>query len=152
MKIYIAGPMTGLPDFNRGAFFTLEQFLRESRPEQKHVLLNPAVLPDGLEHGDYMEICIPMVKAATTLILLPGWERSRGAQMELAFARFRKMTVIEAFAPELCPPGVDCDEPEVHRITRTIASDRKYTPMKECTFVLAEDSTDLHKRVLMELL
>lgn len=46
-KIYIAGPMTGYKDFNRPAFkaFALKLSL------DGNVVLNPAVLPDGLEQA-----------------------------------------------------------------------------------------------------
>lgn len=44
-KIYIAGPMTGIPDYNRPAFNEYAAKL----VEQGHTVLNPATLPDGLE-------------------------------------------------------------------------------------------------------
>ena len=81
-KIYIAGPMTGLPNFNRDAFH------RETERLQTlgHVALNPAILPDGLEQHQYMAICIEMVKMADQLVMLPGWERSAGARAEHTLA------------------------------------------------------------------
>ena len=81
-KIYIAGPMSGLPNFNRDAFH------REAERLQTlgHVALNPAILPDGLEQHEYMAICIEMVKMADQLVMLPGWERSAGARAEHALA------------------------------------------------------------------
>jgi hypothetical protein len=44
MKIYIAGPMTGYPDYNRTAFFSKAKELME----EGHIVLNPALLPAGL--------------------------------------------------------------------------------------------------------
>jgi len=81
-KIYIAGPMSGLPDFNRPAFH------REANRLGKlgHVVLNPATLPDGLEQHEYMALCIEMVKIADQLTLLPDWEASAGATAEHALA------------------------------------------------------------------
>ncbi|WP_273767334.1 DUF4406 domain-containing protein [Aeromonas hydrophila] len=81
-KIYIAGPMTGLPNFNRDAFNEEAQRLHALG----HVPLNPAILPDGLEQHEYMAICIEMVKVADQLVLLPNWERSAGATAEHALA------------------------------------------------------------------
>ncbi len=81
-KIYIAGPMTGLPNFNRDAF-NKEALRLQSLG---HVALNPAILPDGLEQHEYMAICIEMVKMADHLVLLPNWERSAGATAERALA------------------------------------------------------------------
>lgn len=77
-KIYLAGPMTGLPDFNRPAFFRQAEQVAASG----HIVLNPAVLPLGLAHHEYMAICLPMVEIADELLMLPGWEQSKGAKME----------------------------------------------------------------------
>ena len=76
IKVYIAGPMTGLPDFNRGAFFDAADVLFS----HGHIVLNPAVFPDGLEHGDYMKICLPMIDAAEAVIMLPGWGKLQRRQ------------------------------------------------------------------------
>lgn len=81
-KIYIAGPMTGLPDYNRPAFNAEAQRLQAIG----HVPLNPALFPDGLEQHEYMALCIEMVKMADQLLMLPGWERSAGAFAEHALA------------------------------------------------------------------
>ena len=56
-KIYIAGPISGLPNFNRDAF-NLEA---ERLHALGHIALNPAILPDGLKQHEYMAICIEMV-------------------------------------------------------------------------------------------
>lgn len=81
-KIYIAGPISGLPNFNRDAFNAEANRLLGLG----HVALNPAILPDGLEQHEYMAICIEMVKMADQLVMLPGWERSAGARAEHALA------------------------------------------------------------------
>ena len=81
-KIYIAGPISGLPNFNRDAFNAEAHRLLGLG----HVALNPAILPDGLEQHEYMAICIEMVKMADQLVMLPGWERSAGARAEHALA------------------------------------------------------------------
>lgn len=81
-KIYIAGPISGLPNFNRDAFNAVAHRLLGL----SHVALNPAILPDGLEQHEYMAICIEMVKMADQLVMLPGWERSAGARAEHALA------------------------------------------------------------------
>lgn len=92
IKAYVAGPMTGLPDFNRPAFFDAAGVLFD----HGHIVLNPAVFPDGLEHGDYMKICLPMIDAAEAVILLPGWEKSKGANMEYQYALIKRLPVFEA--------------------------------------------------------
>ncbi|WP_233268176.1 DUF4406 domain-containing protein [Vibrio metschnikovii] len=89
-KIYIAGPMTGLPDFNKPKFFKTEFNLRC----ENYTVLNPAILPDGLEHHEYMEICLPMVRVSDAVYMLKGWENSKGANMEHDYARDIGLEVI----------------------------------------------------------
>lgn len=83
MKIYIAGPMTGLPLFNRPTFHDAESIL----VSDGHVVLNPAVLPGGLEQREYMDICCAMIRCADAVFMLRGWERSEGAAAEHALAK-----------------------------------------------------------------
>ena len=82
MKIYIAGPMTGLPDCNRPAFFKAEKILKKSG----HTVLNPANNPEGLTHDEYMHICRAMIDVSEMVVFLPGWEESKGARIEYSWA------------------------------------------------------------------
>lgn len=82
MKIYIAGPMSGLPDFNRAAF----QAAQEVLSEHGNQVLSPAVLPNGLEQHEYMDICLAMLRCADCIYMLKGWENSLGAKAEHALA------------------------------------------------------------------
>ncbi|MES4611383.1 DUF4406 domain-containing protein [Ewingella sp. CoE-038-23] len=91
MKIYIAGPMTGLPQFNRPAF--LQAALNLSF--QKHTPLNPAMLPDGMTEADYMAIGLTMLQRADAIYLLNGWKFSAGARAEHALAMKLGLQVIE---------------------------------------------------------
>lgn len=91
MKVYIAGPMTGLPDYNRPAFNAAAKILSQCG----EIVLNPAVLPDGMRHEEYMTICLAMVEVCDAVMLLPGWEQSVGAQMEHKRARELGKEVIE---------------------------------------------------------
>lgn len=91
MKIYIAGPMTGLPHFNRPAFNQAAINLSF----EKHVPLNPAILPDGLTEADYMAIGLTMLQRAEAIYLLTGWQFSAGARAEHALALKLGLEVIE---------------------------------------------------------
>lgn len=91
MKVYIAGPMTGLPHFNRPAF----QQAAINLSFEKHVPLNPAILPDGLTEADYMTIGLTMLQRAEAIYLLTGWQFSAGARAEHALALKLGLEVIE---------------------------------------------------------
>lgn len=91
MIIYIAGPMTGIKEFNRPLFNKVAIELTE----QGHSALNPATLPDGLTQGQYMQICLPMVAVADELVMLPGWEQSEGAYIEFLTAKKAGKTIRE---------------------------------------------------------
>lgn len=82
IRHYIAGPMTGLPDLNRSAFFAMAQHIEDIGG----VVLNPAALPQGLTEPQYMDICLAMIRASDAIVLLPGWEASAGALAEYHYA------------------------------------------------------------------
>lgn len=92
-KIYIAGPMTGIPDFNRKAFNDMAAILRS----RGHIVLNPAILPDGLEQHEYMDVTIAMLRCSDTVCLLEGWTGSDGAKAEAALAKKLKIEVRPEF-------------------------------------------------------
>ena len=90
MIVYIAGPMTGLEDNNKPAFWEAEDVLGRLG----YKCLNPASLPDGLDAEKYMPICLAMLDAADAVALLDGWERSKGAAIEEAYARYQGKRVV----------------------------------------------------------
>lgn len=92
MIIYIAGPMSGIKDFNRPLF----NMVAAELADQGHSVLNPATLPDGLSQGQYMQICLPMVAVADELVMLPGWEQSEGAYIEFLSAKKCGKTIRDA--------------------------------------------------------
>ena len=106
MRLYLSGPMRGLPQFNRAAFDEAAAKLRAkghevfSPPEHSANLFGPQALDDAdgdearlggdpltisrtLFHGDLTQICL----WADAVALLPGWQDSRGASAEAAVGR-----------------------------------------------------------------
>ena len=103
MKLYLAGPMSGLPDFNFPAFDAAAAQLREAG----HHVFNPADEDrnsgfDGMGmSGDPVEAAAKGFNLRETLkadlswicdhaegiALLPGWEKSNGARAEVALSR-----------------------------------------------------------------
>lgn len=90
---YLSGPMTGLPDFNRPAFHAAAATLRA----QGHVVINPAEVDLGPDAtwADYMRIHLAEIaRRVTQVFVLPGWESSRGAQLEVHVARALGLPVV----------------------------------------------------------
>ena len=83
MIIYIAGPMSGLPDSNYPAFHAAAAALRAA----DHTVLNPAENPAPPEgHPNpwqyYMRMSLKQIADAESLYMLNGWENSEGASIE----------------------------------------------------------------------
>lgn len=80
MKVYISGPMTGLPEFNYPAFFMAAEIIRS----HGHEPINPA---EGMTDMDkpwvwYMRRALRMLLDADEVWMLPRWQRSKGARLE----------------------------------------------------------------------
>ncbi|MEJ5148998.1 DUF4406 domain-containing protein [Comamonas sp. MYb396] len=110
-RIYVAGPMTGLPDFNFPAFNTAAN---ELRAEGWHVE-NPAEhgILDGAQWSDYMHTDLQQLSTCCAIYLLPGWSKSRGATLEAHVAQALGMAVYyapnaeaEAVAAQAAPAAV----------------------------------------------
>lgn len=82
MKLYIAGPMTGIKDYNYPAFHYTEKLLKSIGYE----VLNPARQGFGKEYHEYLELAIADVFECDGIALLPNWEDSPGALAEVALA------------------------------------------------------------------
>lgn len=83
--IYISGPMTGLPEMNFPAFNAKAAELRS----QGRDVVNPAEhdeAPDLPWHV-YLRKDIRLLMDCDTIHMLPGWESSRGARLELHIAK-----------------------------------------------------------------
>ena len=83
MKIYIAGKITGDPDY-RAKFADAQRQIEA----QGHTVLNPAELPEGMEPKDYMRICFAMIDVADAVVFLPDAAESAGARLEMAYCEY----------------------------------------------------------------
>lgn len=80
MKLYIAGPMTGLPDFNYPAFYKAAEQLTAAGYQVE----NPA---ENKVEGTaswlaYMRLSLVQISRVDGIALLPGWRNSKGARLE----------------------------------------------------------------------
>lgn len=83
MKIYIAGKITGDPNYK-------EKFASYAeRVEQNgHIALNPAESPEGMLPSDYMRLCFAMIDICDKAYFMPDYVDSQGAQLELMYCRY----------------------------------------------------------------
>lgn len=93
-RIYVAGPMTGIEDFNFPAFNAAAGILRA----HGYIVENPAEhgIVDGADWADYLAYDLTRLGLCDTIYLLPGWENSKGAQLEFLIAERLGMKVIHA--------------------------------------------------------
>jgi hypothetical protein len=90
MKVYISGPISlgGTLDdaaikANMKAFSDAEARL----VAEGHEPLNPCIHGAGKSWSEYMRLDIAMVLRADRILLLPGWNASKGSVLELDVAR-----------------------------------------------------------------
>ena len=94
-KIYIAGRVTGLkPEQYEPMFATVKKELEAA----SHEVINPLKdVPheDTSNWGLTMMECMPYVAQCDAIAMLPGWEKSHGAQMEYHFAVGNGLQVLQ---------------------------------------------------------
>lgn len=83
-KLYIAGPMTGLPGLNFPEFFRVEAALRAAGYD----VVNPARLGNSSESWEKnMRRAVAAMLGCCGIALLDSWPSSRGARIEYGLAR-----------------------------------------------------------------
>jgi hypothetical protein len=97
VSVYIAGPMTGLPEFNFPAFAAVAKKLRAlgCYVVSPHELSIQADRSLALPYEFYLRNSLKALLRCDEVVLLPGWERSKGACLEREIAQALKMTVTE---------------------------------------------------------
>lgn len=96
--LYIAGPMTGIEAFNYPAFDKAAVDLRR----RGYTVLNPtAIDADNPTPGKkqpwewYMRKALQMLLRAQAVAVLPGWNESKGARLEVRVAHGLGMQIEE---------------------------------------------------------
>jgi hypothetical protein len=89
-RVYIAGPMTGIKDYNYPAFHAAAA---EWRSLGFHVE-NPAEVEPQASWAAYMKVGLRKLLTCDTVVFLPGWTASRGAVLEWLLASVLGMAVV----------------------------------------------------------
>ena len=120
MKLYVAGPMTGYPQFNYPAFMEAARDLRSRHFE----VMTPAEMDDpeiqaasmdsldgnldtitthGQSWGDFLARDVKLLAddGIEAVVVLPGWERSKGARLETYVGMLCGLVIVEY--PTLVP-------------------------------------------------
>lgn len=106
-RVYLAGPMTGIEEFNFPAFHAAAADLRERGIE----VFSPAEkdLEDGFDPkkdeakplAHYMIDDLAAVCGSDGVVCLPGWQKSKGARLETMVAHYLDIPVVSY--PDLTP-------------------------------------------------
>nr|WP_272918201.1 DUF4406 domain-containing protein [Pseudomonas aeruginosa] len=93
-RIYLAGPMTGLPEHNFPAFHAEAARLRSLGYQVE----NPAEHGEipGFEWADYLRLDLQKLLTCQAIALLPGWMDSKGARLEFTVATNLGMRALHA--------------------------------------------------------
>ncbi len=97
MKVYLAGPMTGIPEFNFPAFIEAAKQLRDMgldviSPAEMDLDagFKPSATGDDQDPQEYAAFLARDIQRIADenidgIVVLPGWERSGGARTEVMF-------------------------------------------------------------------
>ena len=95
MIAYLSGPMTGLPDNGYPAFQVAAERLRAQGVQviSPHEIVPPGAAPHSWE--DHMRADLAALLTCDVVVLLHGWETSRGAQLEKTVAEAIGLKVVD---------------------------------------------------------
>jgi hypothetical protein len=93
-KMYLSGPMDGIDEFNHPLFNRVAAEFRQVG----FAVCTPSEFFDGdksRERKEYMREAVKYLLEADTIVLLPGWENSKGARLEAAIATELDLSIME---------------------------------------------------------
>lgn len=104
-KIYISGPVTGMPNKNREDFNRATNIWEYAGFEA----INPLDCEhnDGKTWAECVRHDLEKLLKCQSIAMLPGWDKSRGAKLEHYIATELGMSVYSAFSLEKHEPGSD---------------------------------------------
>ncbi len=96
--IYVSGPYTGRVDANTAAAIEAGQLLREHGfvALVPHITIVPMEAPDSPRgYAQAMRECVALMLRCDAVLMIAGWEQSRGARIEHWIARRNGLPVFE---------------------------------------------------------
>lgn len=101
-RIYIAGPMTGLPEFNYPAFNAEAARIRALGYHVENPAENKA--PECGTWQGYMRAALRQMLMCDSVAMLPGWGKSKGALIEYNLAKSLGLEIWDANDITRCNP------------------------------------------------
>ena len=97
--VYLSGKITDNPNY-KSDFSCAELFLRQ----MGYIVINPADLEeivDGLTYEQTIQICYRLVDISDIIFMVSGWQKSKGANAELSYAKSigKKVMYQDYYAP-----------------------------------------------------
>ena len=94
-RIYIAGPMTGMPEYNVPAFKAATDLLRK----HNYRVISPhehlGVQDDTeLEYARILAYDIMLIAGCRSIVLLDGWNDSKGAKLECYYCESTNKQIV----------------------------------------------------------
>jgi hypothetical protein len=104
-RVYVSGPMSGIPLHNEPAFTKASKLLRE----KGYAVVSPSEMngTKALTWEEFLIRDLSLLFHCDGIALLPGWEQSRGARLELAVAVKLGLYILDAFS--LMPKHLEVD-------------------------------------------
>ena len=79
MTAYISGPVTGMPNRNEEQF---EALARKLEAIGFQTMVPTRIVPPSIEWEAAMRICLSAMTKSDIVVVLPGWQDSKGASIE----------------------------------------------------------------------
>ena len=87
--VFLSGKITGDKHYREKFFLAQCELQRRG-----YIVLNPAVLPNGMDYSQYMRICFRYIDVAGSICLLPDYLESSGRSSELGYATAKDKEIL----------------------------------------------------------
>lgn len=88
MHVYLSGPITGTEDFKDRFEFGEIKVNQKFRGTARAI--NPVKiaeqLPSTISYEEIMQICFDTINSCDIILMMPGWEDSKGCNQEYGYA------------------------------------------------------------------